>query len=51
LDSPEDGGLIRIRKTEVTSRRAGLSAMPEGSAQFLSKRELRDLVEYLASLK
>jgi hypothetical protein len=25
--------------------------MPEGSAQFLSKRELRDLVEYLASLK
>jgi len=28
-----------------------VSAMPEDLIKFLSKRELRDLVEYLASLK
>lgn len=48
--SPEDG-LLKITKAEIEKRDRGLSAMPDGLAAALSKRELRDLVEYLAGLK
>ena len=50
LESPEDG-LVKLDKSRISSRRAGLSAMPEGMEKMLSKRELRDLVEFLASLR
>ena len=50
VESPEDGPL-RIAKANVVTRQRGLSAMPEGLAGALSKRELRDVVEYLSGLK
>jgi quinoprotein glucose dehydrogenase len=50
LNSPEDG-IVTIKKSEITARNRGLSAMPEGVAALLTRRELRDLVEYLAERK
>ena len=50
INSPEDG-LIQIKKAEIKSRERGLSAMPEELRQVLTKQELRDLVEFLASSK
>jgi quinoprotein glucose dehydrogenase len=50
LDSPEDG-VLHIAKSDIESRIRNLSAMPEGFDKMLSPYELRDLIEYLASLK
>ena len=50
INSPEDG-LIKIKKENIKSRQKGLSGMLEGLKDVLTRRELRDLVEYLASLK
>ncbi len=50
LHSPEDG-LLKLKKSEIQKRQRGLSAMPEGLDKLLTPQELRDLVEYLASLK
>jgi len=50
LNSPEDG-LLDLKKAEIKSRERAPSAMPEEFRQVLSKRELRDLVEFLAQLK
>ncbi|MBL9167104.1 MAG: HEAT repeat domain-containing protein [Verrucomicrobiales bacterium] len=44
-------GRHRVSKTRITERRKGLSAMPEGLEKLMTQRELRDLVEFLASLK
>jgi quinoprotein glucose dehydrogenase len=49
LDSPEDG-LITLPKDKIQSRERGGSGMPEGLAELLSKRDLRDLVEFLATV-
>jgi quinoprotein glucose dehydrogenase len=38
-------------KADILSRSKGLSPMPEGMDKMLTKRELRDLVEFLAGLK
>lgn len=46
--SPEDGPL-KLKKADITSREKGLSGMPEGFATVLTKQELRNLVEFLAS--
>jgi hypothetical protein len=35
----------------IQSREKGLSGMPEGLYLMLSKRELRDLMAFLSSLK
>ncbi len=48
LNSPEDG-LLKIKKTDVKSRDRGLSGMPEGMGNILSKQELRDLLAFLTS--
>jgi len=40
-----------VKKKEIKARTRGLSAMPEEFRQILSKSDLRDLVEYLSSLK
>jgi quinoprotein glucose dehydrogenase len=50
LNSPEDG-IVKIKKSDITARERGLSSMPEGLSALLSRRDLRDLVEYLSSLK
>jgi quinoprotein glucose dehydrogenase len=42
---------IVVQADEVDSRRSGPSAMPDDLYKKLSRRELRDLVEFLASLK
>ena len=50
LNSPEDG-LLKIPKASIESLDLGLSAMPADVTTMLSRRELRDLVEFLASQK
>ncbi|MBI5773827.1 MAG: HEAT repeat domain-containing protein [Verrucomicrobia bacterium] len=42
---------VKVKKADIASRRKGLSGMPEGFGQILSKRDLRDLVEFLATVK
>ena len=46
INSPEDG-LLKVKKSEITERQRGLSGMPEELRQMLSKRDLRNLVEFL----
>jgi quinoprotein glucose dehydrogenase len=46
-----NGRLDSIDKSEIVSRERGLSAMPQDIAKSLSKRDLRDLVEFLDGLK
>jgi quinoprotein glucose dehydrogenase len=46
-----DGTNKAIAKSDIKARKAALSAMPEDLAKQLSKRDLRDLVAFLASLK
>ena len=50
INSPEDG-LVTVKKSDIQSREKGLSPMPEGMGQVLSKQDLRNLVEFLSSLK
>jgi quinoprotein glucose dehydrogenase len=50
-DKDAETPIIIIPKEDIKSRDRGPSAMPEGMARTLSKRDLRDLVEFLASLK
>jgi quinoprotein glucose dehydrogenase len=50
LNSPEDG-LLKLKKADIKERQRGLSAMPEEFRQVLSKQDLRNLVEFLSSLK
>jgi quinoprotein glucose dehydrogenase len=44
-----DAGLVKIKKSEIEKRDRGLSGMPEGMGEILSKRDLRNLVEFLAN--
>jgi quinoprotein glucose dehydrogenase len=50
LNSPEDG-IVKVKKADITARERGISSMPEGLGTLLSRRDLRDLVEFLSSLK
>jgi quinoprotein glucose dehydrogenase len=50
LVTPENKEIV-VPVDEVESRRSGPSAMPDDLYKKLSRRELRDLVEFLASLK
>jgi quinoprotein glucose dehydrogenase len=50
LVTPE-AKLITISKEDIEDRKVGRTGMPEDLVKKLSKRELRDLVEYLSSLK
>jgi quinoprotein glucose dehydrogenase len=45
------GETVELELDAIEARRDGLSAMPEGQAQFLSPREMRDLIEYLSQLR
>jgi quinoprotein glucose dehydrogenase len=46
-----EGQLVAVPKKQIDERLAGRSAMPDDLMRFLSRSELRDLVEFLASLK
>jgi quinoprotein glucose dehydrogenase len=46
-----EGQLLTVPKAKIDERARGKSAMPEDTVKHLTKRELRDLVEYLASLR
>jgi quinoprotein glucose dehydrogenase len=46
-----EGQLLTVPKAKIDERARGKSAMPEDLIQHLSKREVRDLVEFLANLK
>jgi len=46
-----DGSLARVPVADVEDRRDGASAMPAELATRLSRRDLRDLVAWLASLR
>jgi len=50
LMTPE-AKLIRLAKDKIEARKPGKSSMPEDLLKYVSKSELRDLVEFLASLK
>jgi quinoprotein glucose dehydrogenase len=50
LMTPE-GALVTVPKDEIEQRARGPSAMPEDLPRHLTRRELRDLIEFLASLK
>jgi len=41
--------LVKIKKSNIEKRDGGLSGMPDGMGEILSKRDLRNLVEFLAS--
>jgi quinoprotein glucose dehydrogenase len=50
LMTPE-GKLVDIPTESITARRKGKSAMPNDLIKHMSRRQLRDLVAYLSSLK
>lgn len=50
LNTPQ-AGLVKIKKKEIETRQKSLSPMPEGMAQILSRRDLRDLVAFLSTMK
>lgn len=50
LLSPEDG-LISLGKNQIANRDRGPSAMPGEVESILTRRELRDLLEFLAAAK
>jgi len=49
LITPEDGP-VPIQKSDIARRWIGASPMPEGIWQSLSKQELRDVIEFVATL-
>jgi quinoprotein glucose dehydrogenase len=46
-----EGTLITVAKSRIDQRRSGKSAMPEDLTKHLTRKEMRDLVEFLAGLK
>ncbi len=46
-----EGFYVIVEKTRIDEQAPGQSAMPQDLVKFLTKRELRDLVEYLSTLK
>jgi quinoprotein glucose dehydrogenase len=49
--SIEDNALIKLKKSDIKTQVNGKSPMPEGLGNILSKEDLRNLVEYLATAK
>jgi len=47
----KDGKLIRVEKDIIEGQKEGKSSMPEDLVKHLSKSELRDVIEFLASRK
>jgi hypothetical protein len=45
-----DGVVHELPRAQIELLREGLSAMPDGLADALSRQDMRDLIEYLARL-
>jgi quinoprotein glucose dehydrogenase len=45
-----DGEVFDVAPADISERKRGLSSMPEGLTGFLSRTEMRDLIEYLSTL-
>lgn len=50
INSPEDG-LLTVKKSDIQAQAPGLSAMPEGLTNLMSRQDLRNLIEFLATQK
>lgn len=52
LFQDEDGfKTVKVKKADVKNREKGLSGMPPGLADVLPKQDIRDVIEYLMTLK
>ena len=51
LINSEDGGEVPILKADISAREKGPSGMPEGFGNLLTRTELRDVLEFLGSLR
>jgi quinoprotein glucose dehydrogenase len=50
--SPVDGSKkVTVKKSDIGERTRAPSPMPEGLGEVLGKRDLRNVVEYLSTLK
>ena len=45
-----EGDVYDVKPSEVRERKRALSSMPEGLSGFLTRSEMRDLIEYLSTL-
>lgn len=50
INSPEDG-ILNLKKADIQTRAPGASPMPENMAALLSKQDLRNLIEFIATQK
>lgn len=48
INSPEDG-LIKVKTSDIEKREKGLSGMPEGFGNILTRQEIRDLMAFLTA--
>lgn len=46
-----DGKFVTVARADIEEQKRGASAMPQDVIKHLSRREVRDLVEFLATLK
>ncbi|TWU07502.1 PVC-type heme-binding CxxCH protein [Stieleria varia] len=46
-----DGSQVRIAQDDIEARKKGNSSMPADLTKYMTERELRDIVAYLATLK
>ena len=46
-----DGKFVSVPKADIEDQKRGVSAMPQDLIKHLSRSDLRDLVEFLATLK
>ena len=51
LDTGADAGIVNIQKSDIKFRKPAPSPMPDDIAKPLTKQELRNLVEFLATQK
>jgi quinoprotein glucose dehydrogenase len=47
----DDTTLVKLKQSDIKKKVKGLSAMPEGLGKVLSKSDIRNLVEFLATVK
>ena len=51
LVSTDDGTIVKLNKDDIEKTVKGQSAMPEGMGGILTKTDIRNLVEFLATQK
>jgi hypothetical protein len=50
IATPDEGD-VKLAKSDLKTRERGVSGMPEGFGEMLNRFELRDLLEFLGTLK